>query len=172
VAHIIGMGIIGIDQPMLCIQLMNMCITSIICCDIILTTLLVSADTSGTELGSRWHYTLNGRPVRAMARLRWAGVRTDVHTTRAAPLRAAVRPKHDRRPALDPVPGGQTTARIRRGVVDRPGRSVRFRRATGSVRQVADGHLPRACFGVADRPFAEIELADTPLDGRRCMFFA
>ncbi|UZG59662.1 hypothetical protein [Rhodococcus opacus] len=50
-AHIIGIGIhIGIDQPMLCIQLMNMCIMSIICCDIVLTTVVdVSLDTSGTR---------------------------------------------------------------------------------------------------------------------------
>jgi hypothetical protein len=88
VAHIIGMGIIGIDQPMLCIQLMNMCIMSIICCDIILTTF--GFPSIPVEPASRWHYTLNGRPVRAMARLLRAGVRTDVHTPRAAPLRAAV----------------------------------------------------------------------------------
>lgn len=48
----IGIGI-GIDQPMLCIQLMNMCIISIICCDIVLTTLLMSHSIPA-EPGSRW----------------------------------------------------------------------------------------------------------------------
>ena len=76
-AHIIGIGIhIGIDQPMLCIQLMNMCIMSIICCDIVLTTVVdVSLDTSGTSV--RAGSTPNGRPVRSMALC--ASVGADVH---------------------------------------------------------------------------------------------
>jgi hypothetical protein len=130
VAYIIGMGIIGIDQPMLCIQLMNMSIMSIICCDIILTTFgfsrypwnSVRAGTTHSTVGlfERWRPALGRRSNRRPHAARRFALACDRNKTGG--------------PTLDPlalivvgaVPDRQTTVRIRKRVVDRRGRSLRF----------------------------------------------